>query len=100
MALKLTATDVRNDLPKIPSQIRILVIHGKSDRVIHYAESDYIMRGIAHARRLTVDASRKIPGSIPTDEFGHFWYHYFDIDVWLGVIETFVDDPPTGRSKL
>ena len=100
MPLKLIATDVRESLPKIPSQIRVLVIHGKLDRVIHYAESEHIMRGITHARRVTVDHSRMVPGSIPTDQFGHLWFHYFDIDLWLGVIETFLDDFSTENARL
>jgi len=99
-ARALIAMDVRESLPKIPSQIRVLVIHGKLDRVIHYVESEHIMRGITHARRVTVDPSRMIPGSIPSDQFGHFWFHYFDIDLWLGVIETFLDDLSMGNARL
>jgi len=100
-AQALSATDVRSSLPRISPGIQILVIHGTLDRLIHYAESEYIMRGIPHARRVTVDPSRQIPGSVPTDQFGHFWFQYFDTDVWMSVMETFLDDLQTiDKAKL
>jgi len=94
------STHIRDRLPIVPPSISVLVIHGKHDRPVPYIESEHIVAGIgAHARHVTVDPSRKIPGSIPTDEFAHRFFHYLDDDTWVGVFETFLDDVPTTGVK-
>ena len=97
--------DHRSALPSIPSSIQVLVLHGKLDRMISYKESDYIVRGIAHARRVPISApgtgkegegegkgkGRK-KGTLPSDVYGHTWYDYFTPAIWDEVITCFLDD--------
>lgn len=32
----------------------------------------------------------RLPGQVPSLDFGHFWYEYFDIQVWHDVINNFM----------
>ena len=86
--LAIQAADVRENLHRIPASLPVLVIHGAKDRMVLYNESDHILKGIKHAKRL----------STPSPEFGHFWYDYFDIDFWSNAITSFLDSP--ARAKL
>ncbi|KAN0063893.1 hypothetical protein ACQY0O_003499 [Thecaphora frezii] len=76
--------DTRPDLHRIPETLPVLVIHGHRDRVVSYSESDYIVKGIKHARRFVPEQG---------SEFAHFWYDYFGIDVWTDAIDRFLDGP-------
>ncbi|KAF8322824.1 uncharacterized protein EI90DRAFT_3077378 [Cantharellus anzutake] len=84
-ALLVRNTDTRPLLPSIPSSISILVTHGTKDRIIHYAESNYLTRHIKHAQRIAIDPSGKVPGSVPSVAYGHSWYEYFEPRVWVNV---------------
>ena len=57
--------------------------------MVLYGESDYIVKGIKHAQRLDT----------PSDQFGHFWYDYFDISFWSQAITKFLDST-TPHAKL
>lgn len=69
------------------------MLHGKRDRIILYGESEYILRGIKHARRVSTGKTR---GSLPSDEYGHTWYDYFTPDVWVDTFEAFLNDVEEG----
>ncbi|KAF8310432.1 Alpha/Beta hydrolase protein [Cantharellus anzutake] len=88
-ALSVRNTDTRPLLPSIPSSIPILVIHGTKDRIIHYAESNYLTRHIKHAQRIAIDPSGKVPGSVPSEAYGHSWCEYFEPRIWVNVVQTF-----------
>ncbi len=89
MARQVRIADTRPFLPSVPSSIPILIIHGTKDRIIHYAESNYLTKYLQNAIRIAIDPSRKTPGSIPSADYGHSWYEYFDVQVWINVIQTF-----------
>ncbi|SJX65372.1 uncharacterized protein SRS1_15643 [Sporisorium reilianum f. sp. reilianum] len=92
--LAIQSTDLRPLLHRIPPTLEVMVIHGKRDQMVLYAESDRILHGIKHARRLTP----------PSDDFGHFWYDYFELDGWVRSIALFLDHATVagrpGASKL
>jgi hypothetical protein len=73
----------------VPTNIKVLVIHGTLDRMISRDESDFILEGIPHATRVTVGKKK---GQVPTENYGHTWFDYFAPEVWLDVIEGFLDD--------
>lgn len=31
-------------------------------------------------------------GQIPNEDFGHHWYEYFDVGVWVDAIEVFLGE--------
>jgi hypothetical protein len=81
--------DHRANLHIVPASTKVLVIHGTLDRMISYGESDYILKGISHARRVTVGNNY---GQVPSEKYGHTWFDYFKPEVWVDVIEGFLDD--------
>ncbi|EPQ28007.1 uncharacterized protein PFL1_04334 [Pseudozyma flocculosa PF-1] len=82
--------DVRKQLHRIPSTLPVLVIHGHRDRMVSYSESDYIVKGIPHARRFVPPQG---------SEFAHFWYDYFDTRTWSRAITSFLDDDNDAASR-
>lgn len=90
---QVATADLRKLIPTIPSSVRVLVIHGTLDRIVHYSESEYILRGIKHARRVAVGG----PRGVPTDAYGHAWYEYFDIPLWVEILEKFLEDRDEGK---
>ncbi|KAF8315211.1 alpha/beta-hydrolase [Clavulina sp. PMI_390] len=88
-ALAVRSTNHRPSLHLVPRTTKVLSIHGKLDRIISYSESDYIAKFIPHAKRVQIGNER---GMVPSDVFGHTWFDYFDVDVWTGVLESFLDD--------
>ena len=66
-----------------------MIVHGTKDRIIHYAESNYLTKHLKHAVRVVIDPSCKTPGSVPSADYGHSWYEYFEPQVWVDVIQTF-----------
>lgn len=71
----------------VPSSISILVIHGQNDQVIPFSCSTDILSLIPHAKAVAIGSAR---GEVPDLKFGHLWYEYFDITVWVGVFEEFM----------
>lgn len=47
------------DLAKVPSSVPVLIIHGKQDRMVHYAESDKIASWIKHSKRVDLSDGPK-----------------------------------------
>ncbi|KAF8163516.1 Alpha/Beta hydrolase protein [Crassisporium funariophilum] len=74
-------------LDKLPRDIQIMVIHGQLDQVIPFHCGEEVLKRIPWAR--LVDEGNQ-PGQVPSLKFGHFWYEYFDIQVWHDVIDTFI----------
>jgi len=87
-ALTIRDVDHRPNLYLVPTNIKVLVIHGTLDRMIPHGESSFILEGITHATRVTVG---KKNGQVPTASYGHTWFDYFTPKVWLDVIEEFLD---------
>lgn len=85
--MAIQSADLRKQLHRIPRTVDVLVIHGKRDRMVLWNESQYILDAIKHATRLHT----------PTDEFGHFWYDYFDMHFWVNSINNFLDPPASAK---
>ncbi|KAF9053072.1 Alpha/Beta hydrolase protein [Panaeolus papilionaceus] len=87
-SIALRKFDFRQHLPKLSPRTQVLVIHGQHDRVIPVYCAKETLELIPHAR-FVVQGSK--PGQVPSMNFGHFWFEYFDIQVWQGVVDTFVN---------
>jgi hypothetical protein len=73
-----------------------LVIHGETDNVVPFSCSQEILSLIPHAR--AVGIGDKL-GQVPNLKFGHQWFEYFDVKVWVGVIEEFMKEQSSGNDK-
>ena len=82
---------------KVPRDTKILVVSGKLDEVVPYSATRLILYRVPWAKDLEVWDK---PGQIPSLDFGHQWFEYFDIKVWKNVVEIFLNEPPAQRSKL
>ncbi|KAF9564356.1 alpha/beta-hydrolase [Agrocybe pediades] len=76
-----------NKLDQLSRAMQVLIVHGQLDQVIPFSCAEQTLRCIPHARLLEQGSSR---GQVPTLNFGHFWFEYFDIAIWHNVIDTFV----------
>ncbi|KAF8517155.1 Alpha/Beta hydrolase protein [Hysterangium stoloniferum] len=88
----LATINYTDQLGLIDPSIKILVIHGIDDEVVPFSHGEEILRSSPHACMVTIGSGR---GQVPSYAFGHIWYEYFAVDVWIGVIESFVDDEAT-----
>jgi fermentation-respiration switch protein FrsA (DUF1100 family) len=75
--------DVRTRLSTIPPSLPVLVLHGSEDKSVYVSEADELLKGIKHAQM----------AKLPADDYGHFFYDYFDTATWTGVLESFLDAP-------
>lgn len=57
------------ELSKIPATVPVLVIHGKKDRMVHYAESEKHAGWIKHAKRVDLSDGSK---EAKEGHYGHF----------------------------
>lgn len=73
--------------PRLSSDIKVLVIHGKLDGIVPFSYSNDILRHIPWAKRIEVGMQ---PGQVEHLDFGHNWFEYFDSNVWCEVIERFI----------
>ncbi|KJA27076.1 hypothetical protein HYPSUDRAFT_35623 [Hypholoma sublateritium FD-334 SS-4] len=80
--------DFVNLIHKLPQDIQIMVIHGHLDQVIPFHCGEEILNYIPQARLVETGT---VPGQVPSLDFGHFWYEYFDIQVWHDVINNFMN---------
>lgn len=85
----IASVNVSDRLSRVPSSLPVLIIHGKLDRMVAYAESDIIQGGIKHATRMQT----------PSDQYGHFWHDYFGADFWANSIDKFLN-ARDGQAKL
>lgn len=76
---------------------RILIVHGTADRVVPYYCGEEIHRLMPWAQTVQVGSQ---PGQLPSLEFGHNWYEYFDIKVWRDVFETFLRSSGDQKARL
>ncbi|CAK5265222.1 unnamed protein product [Mycena citricolor] len=79
--------DLGNHYHKLSRDTRFLVIHGSLDAILPPSCSEEILQRIPWARKVEVGA---YPGAVPTLEFGHNCFDYFDIQIWHDVIEMFL----------
>ncbi|SAM85058.1 uncharacterized protein UBRO_07623 [Ustilago bromivora] len=93
--MAIQAGDLREQLHRIPETVPVMVVHGRKDRMVLYKESDVICEKIAHAERLS---------DVPSGEFGHLWYDYFELQYWVKSVSNFLDNGKVGgqgrESKL
>ncbi|KAF9443346.1 alpha/beta-hydrolase [Macrolepiota fuliginosa MF-IS2] len=72
----------------IPRHTSILVIHGQNDRIVPFSSSQEILSFIPHAESVSVGSKR---GQVPNLDFGHQWFEYFGAQVWVDVMEVFMN---------
>ncbi|PWN51233.1 alpha/beta-hydrolase [Violaceomyces palustris] len=89
--LAIQANDVREKLHRIPSSLPVLIIHGRRDRMVSFSETEYTTKGIPHALWF------KAKGG---DQFGHFWYDYFELQDWVNGIAAFLDQDQGAKAHL
>src|SRR5260370_35412115 len=89
LALQVHSADTRPFLPSVPPSLSIMIIHGTKDCIIHYSESNYLTELLKNAVHVAIDPSQKTLGSIPSRDYGHSWYEYFEAQVCVDVIQTF-----------
>ncbi|KAJ3841103.1 Alpha/Beta hydrolase protein [Lentinula raphanica] len=84
---------------QIPKSTRFLVIHGERDAVVPFSSAAKLLRVLPQASFIQTGPR---PGQVPSLAFGHHWWEYFDIEVWVDVVETFLGstEDQRGRSKL
>ncbi|KAJ3998680.1 Alpha/Beta hydrolase protein [Lentinula boryana] len=83
---------------QIPKSTHFLIIHGEKDAIVPFSNAAKLLREIAQASFIQTGFE---PGQIPTLAFGHHWWEYFDIEVWINIIETFLSSRENQRqSKL
>jgi len=82
---------------RLPTEPQYLVIAGTLDRVVPSYKGEEIMKLIPGAIAPSIGTE---PGQIPTDQFGHCWWEYFDIGVWKDLLETFLDSPVPNKAVL
>ncbi|KAF9469292.1 Alpha/Beta hydrolase protein [Collybia nuda] len=83
---------------KLPKDMQFLIIHGKEDKIVPSYCGEEILQRIPWAKTVKVGQS---PGEIPSLDFGHIWFEYFDIQVWYDVVNEFLKEgeartPPGG----
>ncbi|WFD32686.1 hypothetical protein MSPP1_003736 [Malassezia sp. CBS 17886] len=85
----ITLYDVRERLAQVPRALPVRIVHGRRDRMVDYNESKKTEELLPQARRL-------LPcGAADSEEFGHMWFDYFDLDAaWVRPLSDFLDDAP------
>ncbi|KAF9014034.1 Alpha/Beta hydrolase protein [Cyathus striatus] len=78
--------DFKNLLYKLPAAVQIMIIHGRLDQVIPFYYGE-IKKWLPRAQFVERGNSR---GQVPSFEFGHYWYEYFDAEIWRDVIDVFI----------
>ena len=89
-----TFGDLHQTLPRSTS---FLIIHGELDRIVPVGAANDLRRRIPWARTLRKGAN-SYEGEVPSFQFGHMWWEYFDISVWKGVLEGFLDGSAEGSN--
>ncbi|KAG7092932.1 hypothetical protein E1B28_009237 [Marasmius oreades] len=84
---------------RLPRSIEFLILHGEKDAIVPISCGQELLQRIPWARSVQVGDR---PGEVPSLGFGHQWFEYFDPEVWVGVVETFLDaksptTPPWSR---
>lgn len=83
---------------RLSKDTKILVTHGTLDQVIAHASSREILKRIPWAKDVEVGG---LPSQLPSLDFGHHWFEYFDISVWRDLFEDFLkEDPVVPLSRL
>ncbi len=65
--------------------------------MVPFFSSTDILSAIPHAKAVSIGPNR---GQVPHLDFGHQWYEYFDIEVWVGVIEEWMKAEDKIETKL
>ncbi|KAG6814595.1 hypothetical protein H0H92_000124 [Tricholoma furcatifolium] len=91
-SLALQKFDFADLLSKLPTDIKVLIIHGKLDKIVPRWCGEDIQKRIHGAVMLECGTR---PGQVPSLDFGHNWYEYFDLEVWQNVVNLSIDDVET-----
>ncbi|KAF5330449.1 hypothetical protein D9619_005421 [Psilocybe cf. subviscida] len=87
--------DFADLLQNISRDVQIMVVHGQLDKVIPFYCGEETQKLLPWARFIE---KGDLPGQIPSMDFGHFWFEYFDIQVWHDAISKFVTTDSAVRS--
>lgn len=79
---------------QIPPNTQFLILHGEKDEIVPFASGMKLLQVIPRARFVKIGSQ---PGEVPNFAFGHRWWEYFEIEVWVDVVETFLASGPNQR---
>ncbi|KAE9397386.1 alpha/beta-hydrolase [Gymnopus androsaceus JB14] len=82
---------------QIPPTTQFLIIHGEKDSIVPFSSGKKLLQVIPQARFVQTGSQ---PGEVPNLAFGHHWWEYFDIEVWLNVVETFLSQENQLHGRL
>ncbi|KAJ3573435.1 hypothetical protein NP233_g2435 [Leucocoprinus birnbaumii] len=80
-------------LKHLPRDMQVLIIHGHLDQIIPFECTKDMVTQIPWAQFIQEGSQR---GQIPTLQFGHLWYEYFDPQIWHDVVHVFMQRAPDG----
>ncbi|KAF8823846.1 hypothetical protein HHX47_DHR9000509 [Lentinula edodes] len=80
---------------QIPKNTSFLVIHGEKDAIVPFSSGTNLRQVIPQASFIQTGPQ---PGQVPNLAFGHHWWEYFDIEVWVKVFETFLSSRENQRN--
>ncbi|KIY73596.1 alpha/beta-hydrolase [Cylindrobasidium torrendii FP15055 ss-10] len=89
-------SDLHQKVTPSPSGPHVMVIHGKRDAVIPFRYGSALLARLPHACTPEVGSGA---GQLPTLEFGHQWFEYFDASVWVGILDSFIRNRMTVETK-
>ncbi|WFC95656.1 hypothetical protein MBRA1_002309 [Malassezia brasiliensis] len=81
--------DAREALRRVPRGLPVLLVHGRSDRMVDYGESRELEACLPQAQRY-----------VPRDgeAYGHMWFDYYDLrSAWVRPLAAFLE---AGRARL
>lgn len=81
--------DVREALARVPRGLRVLIIHGRCDRMVDYGEARELAACLPQAERY-----------VPRDgeAFGHMWFDYYDLArAWVRPLAAWLDGAARAR---
>ncbi|KAJ3920859.1 Alpha/Beta hydrolase protein [Lentinula edodes] len=79
----------------IPKNTSFLVIHREKDAIVPFSSGTNLRQVIPQASFIQTGPQ---PGQVPNLAFGHHWWEYFDIEVWVKVFETFLSSRENQRN--
>ncbi|KAJ3903829.1 Alpha/Beta hydrolase protein [Lentinula edodes] len=80
---------------QIPKNTSFLVIHGEKDAIVPFSSGTNLRQVIPQVSFIQTGPQ---PGQVPNLAFGHHWWEYFDIEVWVKVFETFLSSRENQRN--
>ncbi|KAF5349457.1 hypothetical protein D9757_012428 [Collybiopsis confluens] len=72
---------------KLPPDTQLLIIHGEKDAIVPFSSGQKLLKVFPRAQFVQTGL---LPGQVPDLAFGHHWWEYFAIEVWINVLELFL----------